>query len=325
MTQQEFEEKFFELYKQGLSTTDICNQLGENRDRGYSLLRRKGLKSNSYKSKKYTPEFLEQIKQEYLNGATVEQLQEKYPDKKGSINDYLRKMGITRPNGKVAHCNHNYFSNIDTPQKAYFLGLLTADGCVRHIKENQNSWSIRLELKVEDKYIIEEFARAIESNLQVKEYKQKEIRHNYNDKVYISNKHNAYFMTHSTQMAQDLIKWGCTPNKYTSQIVVPNIDEKFLRYYLLGFYDGDGIACAGKKQYMGFVGNKEMMESVCETIEKLLCIPKPTIYYNKFSHIYFVQYYKKEDMLKLFHFFYDNLTIPCLIRKYNKMKQALGL
>lgn len=61
MTQQEFEEKFFELYKQGLSTTDICNQLGENRDRGYSLLRRKGLKSNSYKSKNILQNFLSKL------------------------------------------------------------------------------------------------------------------------------------------------------------------------------------------------------------------------------------------------------------------------
>ena len=81
MTYKEFEKKFMKLYNQGLSTTDICEQLGENRQRGYGLIRRKGLVGHKYKSKKYTEEFLAKIKQEYLAGATVEQLENKYPDK----------------------------------------------------------------------------------------------------------------------------------------------------------------------------------------------------------------------------------------------------
>ncbi len=326
MTYKEFEKKFMKLYNQGLSTTDICEQLGENRQRGYGLIRRKGLVGHKYKSKKYTEEFLAKIKQEYLAGATVEQLENKYPDKKGSINAYLREMGITRPNGKRVYCNHNYFEVIDTPQKAYFLGLLTADGCIRHINPNQNSWSIRLELKVEDKYIIEEFVKAIDSNLSVKEYTAKNIKHEYNGKLYLSDKHNAYFITHSTKMAQDLIKWGCAPNKSKTCVEVPNIPKEMLRYYILGFFDGDGIASASKnRKYYGFVGTEPMMKSIAQILLEEINLPLPTVHYNKFSHIYFIQYRTTEKQLKFYHYLYDNLTIPHLVRKYEKMRIALGL
>ena len=326
MTYNEFEEKFMQLYEQGLSTTDICEQLGENRERGYGLIKRKGLVGHKYQSKKYTKEFLGQIKQEYLAGSTIEQLEEKYPDKKGSINAYLRKMGVTRPNGKQAHCNHDYFADIDTPQKAYFLGLLSADGCVRHVKADQNSWCIRLELKVEDKYIIEEFAKAIDSNLSVKEYVAKDIKHEYNGKIYNSDKHDAYFATYSTKMAQDLIKWGCAPNKSETRIKVPNLPKEMLRYYILGFFDGDGIASVGKEgSYYGFVGNKPMMESIAQILFEEINLPIPTIHYNKFSHIYFIQYHTNERKLKFYHYLYDNLTIPHLTRKHEKMRIALGL
>ena len=35
--------------------------------------------------------------------------------------------------------NENIFNNIDTEEKAYFLGLLLADGCVFYNKNNKNS------------------------------------------------------------------------------------------------------------------------------------------------------------------------------------------
>lgn len=325
LDKREFEEQFMKLYETGISTTEICKQLGENRRRGYNLLRKKGLKSTN-QSVKFPPDFLAKLKEEYLAGATIQQLAEKYPDKgKGGINFHLRKMGITRRNGKQVHCNEHYFDIIDTPSKAYFLGLLMADGSVHNYRKGQKSYTIRIELKIEDKYIIEEFAKAIKSNLQVKEYQEKGIKHCYNGKEYISDKHNAYFATSSYPMGQALCSWGCDENK-SRYCVVPNIDKSLMRYFLLGFYDGDGIACAtDKTQYMGFVGNRFMLESIVKTVEQEIGVPAPTIHYNRFSHIYFVQYYHIEHQEQIFHYFYDNIDIPHLKRKHIKMQKALKI
>lgn len=92
LDKREFEEQFMKLYETGISTTEICKQLGENRNRGYGLLKRKGLKSTN-QSAKYPPDFLEKLKEEYLAGATIQQLAKKYPDKAGGINFHLKKNG----------------------------------------------------------------------------------------------------------------------------------------------------------------------------------------------------------------------------------------
>ena len=51
--------------------------------------------------------------------------------------------------------NDNYFENIDTEEKAYFLGLIYSDGNVR---ERNGKYYLNIELKREDKYILEKFA-----------------------------------------------------------------------------------------------------------------------------------------------------------------------
>lgn len=188
----EFEKRFMKLYETGISTTEICERLGENRSRGYSLLRRKGMKSNPYQSKIYTKEVIQSLAQEYIKGATVERLQEKYPEYAGHVNNYLRKLGVTRSRGTISNCNPNYFSKIDTPQKAYFLGLLFADGCIVEKKTNHCK-TLRIGLKVEDGYIIEEFAKAIGSTKGVKFYKNDNRTTTVNGKLYHIAKNECYF------------------------------------------------------------------------------------------------------------------------------------
>lgn len=55
----------------------------------------------------------------------------------------------------------NFFENIDSEEKAYFLGFLMADGNVYVRKQSQPC--IRLEISVKDLEILERFKMAIES------------------------------------------------------------------------------------------------------------------------------------------------------------------
>ena len=58
--------------------------------------------------------------------------------------------------------DEHYFDAIDTPQKAYWLGLLMTDGCVYAKKEK--SLRLCLTLKTEDKYLIEQFLSDLKCN-----------------------------------------------------------------------------------------------------------------------------------------------------------------
>ena len=80
-----------------------------------------------------------------------------------SVKNILIKYGIqTRGTaGFKEPFKENFFENIDSEEKAYFLGFLMADGNVYVRKQSQPC--IRLEISVKDLEILERFKMAIES------------------------------------------------------------------------------------------------------------------------------------------------------------------
>ena len=325
LNQKEFEKQFMELYETGISTTEICEKLGENRNRGYSLLRRKQLSSNPLSSKIYTKEVIDILEAEYLSGATIEELQVKYPEYAGNMNNYLRKRGVTRRRGNISNCNPHYFKNIDTPQKAYFLGLLMADGCITEKKRNPNNKTLRIELCIEDKYILEEFARALDSTLTVKESFGNGKPYEVGGKIYYNNKHECYFSLGCIELIEDLMQYGCVPRKSKILKKLPDIPEDLYKDFILGFYDGDGIASVGKSHYMGFVGTKEFLENIAKQIKKDTGLPEPNVNYNRHNDMYYLTYNTKQSQIKLWNYFYKETTYPVLVRKKDKIRKVLGI
>lgn len=321
MDNKEFEKRFLELYETGISTTNICKQLGVGRDKGYKLLKKKGLPSNARSSEKYTKEVVELLSKEYENGATIKELQEKYPEYSGNLNAYLREKGITRRRGVISNCNPNYFSCIDSPIKAYLLGLLMADGSI--VKSRHGNYALRIELQVQDKYLLEFFAESIGSTLKVKESVGNGNVYTVNDKQYTNHKHNCYFSVSNIDLIKDLMSLGCVPNKSKILDELPIIQKDFYKDFILGYYDGDGIASVGKKHYMGFVGTKTFLENIAVQINLDTGVPAPNATYNRFNDMYYLCYTNKESQIKLFHYFYDNTNYTHLLRKEIKMKEVL--
>ena len=71
------------------------------------------------------------------------------------------------------------------------------------------------------------------------------------------------------------------------------------------------------------IGTEAFMKSVAENLNLLINLPLKKPYFNQFNQIYYLQYNRKEEMKKLYHFFYDDLNIPCLIRKRDKIFNCL--
>ena len=101
--------------------------------------------------------------------------------------------------------NENYFETIDTREKAYFLGLLAADGCIHKTIPGKRNTRISLSLKVEDMYIIDSLAKAIDftGNVRVITIRKGQYTgHQYGCLLFTSNK-----------MATDLSKYGIIGSK----------------------------------------------------------------------------------------------------------------
>lgn len=113
--------------------------------------------------------------------------------------------------------NEDYFENIDTEDKAYFLGFIVADG---NISDCSNSIKI---IQKETK-ILYEFKKYIK----------------FEGDIFTSKKRNISDITiTSSKTKNDLEKLGINSNK-TMVVKYPNIPKNLQNHFMRGVFDGDG-------------------------------------------------------------------------------------
>ena len=161
--------------------------------------------------------------------------------------------------------DYNKFENIDSAEKAYWLGFLAADGCV-YTRENNASIIINIHNK--DKEHLEKFKKFMNSNAEI-------IEHIQND-GFSNNTPMVKFVLNSKKMAQDLIDKGVVQRK-SLILNKPKINEEFYLPYILGYFDGDGAlyqSKTNKEFYFSLQGTKEILEWILKTLDITLKLEK---------------------------------------------------
>lgn len=120
--------------------------------------------------------------------------------------------------------NHKYF-DVLTPESAYFLGLLAADGNVDKTKTR-----ITLSICERDAEILDNIKHSISSTHPIKEYISKCRGKQYPQKV---------FRFSSPYMCKTLGQYGIVPHK-SLHLKFPPIDQRFVPSFIRGYFDGDG-------------------------------------------------------------------------------------
>lgn len=187
--------------------------------------------------------------------------------------------------------NHNYFSNIDTEDKAYFLGMMYADG---NIGLNHNTKTVRLVNT--DKEMLESFIEYIEGDNRIYE----ETHNVFKTKCY-------RVRLASSQMYDDLNALGCTPRK-SLVLKYPIIPNRLDHHFIRGYFDGDGTVglykvkhSTWKRLMSGFCGTKEMLEEIRD-ISGL----HNTIRKQKNIHVITFSCFKSMD---LYRYMYKDATV----------------
>lgn len=309
----EKQEEYKKLIEQGYTTKEASAKLGLSYHTCYHWNRVYHIKPQKHK-RVITEEEVDLICSLYQQGLTIRELKQKFPHlKEGTIDYWLREKKITRPNGRVADINQNYFTNIDNNEKAYFLGLLFADGSVGQDKKSPNKWHITISLQESDKYILERFIKSVGCSRRLGHYVKPQKR-------------NYYISFRSAQWAKDLAKWNCVPRKTYLNLNMPDIPENYKKAYILGFYDGDGIAAYGEQsKYVGFCGCYNFLTDLEKYLHTQVGLTHKNLYYNKTNHIYYLQYSRKEDIKRFYEFFYSPDMELFLYRKKEKIEKILGL
>lgn len=247
------------------------------------------------------------VVEDFLTGNYYcEELAKKYDIEVHTIYRILNDAGIERKSGIRSSCNENYFETIDTPNKAYLLGFITADGS---ITGKYNS-CCSIEIHEKDADLIEFARQEINPSATITtcNYEKKQ-----NKRVSFSSK----------KLCQDLNKYGIIPNKSLILESVPKdlIPKELLCYYFRGLIDGDG--CIHKDGKLSiYSGSQKFIESVQQILCNELDLRKLKIYHGT---TYFVSWSSKDDKLKLFDYLYKDKLDKTFYykRKYERLYNSL--
>lgn len=163
---------------------------------------------------------------------------------------------------QIYDINQEYFDVIDTQEKAYYLGLLAADGTV-----GSKTNVVQITLQERDKYLLELLRDAIKSNHNILKLNYQSRKKTYQNQYQFSvmNKH----------MHDSLISHGIVPRKSYCLEFPKDLAPELYSSFLRGYMDGDGTIAKAEKRV-----RLVSTESFCLSVQKIL---KDTLDIN--SHI----------------------------------------
>lgn len=277
------------LYESGLSAQSIANQLGYNEATIRCWLKRARIKlrTGGLYNTKYDKELFIKIKELYDSGMYTTEI-DKILNLKSRTSQYiLNKNNILLrhrgPKSKIG--KEDFFDTIDCESKAYFLGYIMADG---NVSINNNQYSLKFHISVQDKEIVDKFLEVINSS----------------NKATIREESQSYYVSlTSVHMCKKLMELGVVPRKTGIEGISKDIPQNLINHYLRGVFDGDGITDISKKR-SGFVGSINMINSILEELNEKLTIFEAGK--NK-KVVYFLG--GKKFSKKLYSYLYNGATI----------------
>lgn len=123
--------------------------------------------------------------------------------------------------------NERYFESIDSADKAYFLGLLAADGNI-----SPRLTAVRIALKESDADILEKFRTYLGTDAPKLRIKHSKINNSFSAPQ-------KNLCLSRINLVQDLIHHGITPNKSKTLKIKCDLKD-YKKDFLRGVWDGDG-------------------------------------------------------------------------------------
>lgn len=297
----EIEDAMVKEYLEGATAKELSVKYSYHNSTISRLMKKRGVSRGRTSFKRIQIE--DKVIEDFKNNQYCEDIAKKYNVEVHTIYRILDNAGIKRVSGYHTNCNKEYFQKIDSANKAYLLGFITADGAIV-------DRSLSIEVEEKDKEVIDFFKKEINNQAAI-------------TPCFYEQKHNYRVSFGSIGICKDLEKYGIVQNKSKTISHVPTelIPQEFLSYYFRGLIDGDG--CIHKNGGLSiYSGSKAFIEDVQKVLCETLDLKKLGIYHGT---SYFVTWSSKEDRLKLYNFLYDGkLDIAYYYpRKYKRLYNSL--
>lgn len=222
-----------------------------------------------------------------------------------TIGSHLKRWGIEirkRRVNALYKTDVNYFHIIDTEEKAYWIGLLLADG---HVSKRG-----MIQLCMKDLDVIEKFKTSLQS--------EHPIKYDRYNNPYISIRCKEYYV--------DLTHIGFHNRKsYFIDLdkILSHIPKELIRHFIRGYFDGDGSIRIYNYDYLrkpqyhfGVTGLKE----VCEFIQNYLGIERKLVQESEITYTCVTRDLNK--IKEIYEILYKDATIY-MDRKYETFNKIL--
>lgn len=151
--------------------------------------------------------------------------------------------------------DEEYFDNIDSQNKAYILGFLSADGC-----NNMAKQTVSMALQEDDYSILESIRIEMKSERPL-EYIDYSNKHDFG----YTYKNQYRLLLFSAHMCESLNRLGVTPSKSLS-FRMPDINKNLYSHFIRGLFDGDG-SINKTRSLVTITGTKYICDKISEILK----------------------------------------------------------
>lgn len=235
-----------------------------------------------------------------------------------SVNVKANRIGLIRPHNTL---DDTYFESIDSREKAYWLGFITADGYVEN-NSVKRKYSLGIELSSIDESHLHLFAKCLSSDAKITCRTRNLSKQGYDSCVDMS-----AIRVYSKSLVRSLAQYGVIPNKTDLLSQIPDINPEYIWDYIRGYFDGDGTfsytnvtSTSGVRHQYGRIG------FVCNSFDFLNDLKLIMERYGIVAHInadksgWVLQIRKTESVKQFCSLIYNDQNCIKLDRKYQKYK-----
>ena len=312
-------QKIVTLYQDSISINDIASRFNISNNYVREILNNHGIKTPNSKYFNFTYDDVAKMYNMYVSGLSSCDIAKIYNIHSTSVINWFKKYEFEIKNSSYAHqqykINESYFDIIDTPHKAYYLGLLYADG-----NNMPDRHAIRISLQERDVHILEKMKDDLEYSgpLRFIDYNSKNKNHQNQWCLDITNKHMSYALE----------KNGVCKNKSLVLTWPEHLEEHLYSHFIRGYFDGDGCLYFANDNHcveVSFIGTEIFLTKLSDVVKEYLNIDMYIRSFNaKYnSAIRGARISSKNGVKSFLEWIYKDANLM-LNRKYNKYQQFLN-
>jgi transposase len=277
-------------YQQGVECRDIAVEYGCSPTTVSRVIRTRNIKRHIVKqSVNY-----ETFSNLYSDGISAPEIASKFGCSDYCVYRALGLSGLERRDNSHARrkysLDESFFDVINTIPKAYWLGFISADGCI-----SSNANRLIIDLSAKDSNTIYQFLSDLKSDISPNFYKGGMGKTRNAVRISINNKN----------LINTLKLHGITPRKSLTLNFCENVPGSLRNGYIRGYFDGDGSLYfdKAKKPYFALVGTTMFLKSVQDTMVDELGLNRTKI--RSKGKINELRYIGKNNVLKVRDWLYQ--------------------